>query len=90
MNKIWPIANRLILILDNPHLTPVPGCIFSFSLTKHPTLFRAAHLIPEDTLVSFDDIIPGTVHTLIPEAYPKLARTQSLLIEKASLCLHGQ
>ena len=73
------------LILDNSHLTSVPGCMLSLSFAKHPTLFRAIHLIPEDTLVSFEDIIPGTVHTLIPEAFPKMGKTQSLLIEKVKL-----
>ena len=48
-------------------LVPVAGCILSISLTPHPVLSRAVHLFPQHVLITFDDIIPGTIHTSIPE-----------------------
>ena len=39
----------------------------TFYLTSHPTLSKATHLIPENTLVAFDDVIPGLIHTNAPE-----------------------
>lgn len=83
---------RVLFTMDNittvtSSLNTIPGCIVTLSLTYHPTLTKITHLIPEHTLIAFDDIIPGTIHTNITEAFPKVMKTHSLSIRKIALLM---
>lgn len=56
-----------MFLLECLSLVPIPGCILTVCLEPHPTLARAAHLLPPATLISLDDIIPGLIPTTVNE-----------------------
>ena len=53
----------LSMLADTKELVPIPGCILTCSLSPHPTLAKASHLLPPHTLVSMDDPLPGLIPT---------------------------
>ena len=52
---------------DPNEVVPIPGCILSCSLHPHPILARGTHLFPPNVLVTYQDEIPGLVHTTVYE-----------------------
>lgn len=50
-------------MIETSSLIPIPGCILTVDMEPHPTLARAAHLLPPCTLIFIDDIVPGLLQT---------------------------
>lgn len=49
------------MIAGNKFLTAMEGCEVNCTLVSHKPLLRIMHLLPENTLVDSNDIIPGMV-----------------------------
>ena len=62
-------------VTDGSYLTSVPGCILSLSLSPHPSIARASHMIPPLLLVSPTDVIPGLVHSSSSEGWRHCSST---------------
>nr|CAB3264424.1 nephrocystin-4 [Phallusia mammillata] len=52
-------------IESNPNLKPVPGCQLTFTLSRHQELSTALNLLPENSLVSAEQRVPGLSETAI-------------------------
>jgi hypothetical protein len=53
------IICNMLNVADNKHLKLITGCQLLFNIRTHRYLQRVQHLIPENILVSQNDVIPG-------------------------------
>ncbi|XP_062617587.1 nephrocystin-4-like [Saccostrea cucullata] len=44
---------------ENENLKPIPDCLLSFTVTKHRPMYGVMSLLPENTLVGGNEVIPG-------------------------------
>ena len=53
------ICIRIIAISDSEFLRPIPDCMLGYTLATHKSLYKVSHLLPENTVVGNNDVIPG-------------------------------
>lgn len=64
---------RALCLLEDPvdkneHLSIAAGCTISCSVMTHFGLLKAQHLLPENVLVSTNNVVPGLVDRIHPES----------------------
>ncbi|XP_078414346.1 nephrocystin-4 isoform X3 [Cetorhinus maximus] len=79
-------------IEKNKFMTLIEGSTIFYSLSSHPPLMEASHLIPENMLVSGTETIPGVVapfkQTSNVLKKPNLMKTITCYLDKMSLQLY--
>ncbi|KAH3821253.1 hypothetical protein DPMN_123015 [Dreissena polymorpha] len=88
---------RALFFIDEPfedcqHLRPIPDCQLGYTIATHKALYKVQHLLPQNTVVGHNDVIPGlydsdsSVKDKLKK--PKALKSLSCTIEQATLQLN--
>lgn len=53
----------LSVFSDCELLRPIPDCLLGYTIATHKALYQISHLLPENTVVGNNDVIPGISDT---------------------------
>ncbi|WAR15221.1 NPHP4-like protein, partial [Mya arenaria] len=77
---------------DHPELRPIADCQLGYTLATHKALYKVQHLLPENTVVGHNDVIPGLQDndTSAKDKLkkPKQLKSMACTIEHATLQLN--